>query len=129
VETAKPGRGDRIEGFWKAASGEEASMFTVRGVTRDGRNTSIAWYPPSERHRAQGEQRGLVGDAILIQSAIIAEGRGDVVDATPTGPTLTVNLDDPEATLVLLATMFRPRCRVDGSPPPLDYPLPEGAIP
>ncbi|MBA3377171.1 MAG: hypothetical protein H0U00_15390 [Actinobacteria bacterium] len=103
--------------------------FTVRGVTDDGREAAIAWYEPGlARRDAPDNRRGLVGDEELIERALLAEIDGRTVRATRTGPFYRVDLDDPIASLLVLSDQFRPGYRVDGSPPVLSFPVPEGAI-
>ncbi len=106
-------------------------MFTVRGVTDDGREVSVSWYAPDERRDAPGiVERGLVDDRDLVVRAVTDEILGRGFNATPEGPCFVSNLDDPRATFVQLASYFRrPRYRVDGSPPEIDTSVPEGAIP
>jgi len=65
----------------------------------------------------------------LIVRAVTDEILGRRFDAPPEGPSFVSNLDDPRATVVQLASYFRPRYRVDGSPPEIDTSVPEGAIP
>jgi hypothetical protein len=52
-----------------------------------------------------------------------------MVDATATGPSLRVDLDDPVATVVLLGSLFRDGYRVGGDPPRVEFGVPQRAIP
>jgi hypothetical protein len=104
-------------------------VFTVSGVTREGHAASVSWYPPGERRGVRGERRGLVGDGDTVAVALAAEALGERVDATATGPSLRVDLDDPVATVVLVGSLFLDGYRIDGDPPRVEYRGPKGAIP
>ncbi len=106
-------------------------MFTVRGVTDDGREgVSVSWYEPGlARRDAPENRRGLVGDEEIIERAILAEIDGHSVRATPTGPFYRADLDDPVSTILLLTGFFRPWYRVDGDPPVVKIdPVPPDAV-
>jgi len=93
-------------------------MFTVRGVTDDGRDTAVTWYEPGlARRDAPDNRRGLVGDEEIIERAILAEVDGRSVRATRTGPFYRVDLDEPVSTILLLTSYFQSFYRVDGDPP------------
>lgn len=103
--------------------------FGVHGITDDGREASISWHEPGlARRGAPTNRRGLVGDEALVRLALLAETERDQVSATPTGPVFAVDLDDPVSTFVLLTSYFRDRYRVEGSPPVLHFPIPDGAV-
>jgi hypothetical protein len=104
-------------------------VFTISGVTREGYAASVSWYAPAERQRVRGQRRGLVGNPETVAVALAAEALGEMVDATATGPSLRVDLDDPVATVVLLGSLFRDGYRVGGDPPRVEFGVPQRAIP
>ena len=103
--------------------------FVIRGITRDGRSAAVEWFHPNERRRTKGQHRGLVGDEEVIRAAVLAEARGSHFAATPTGPEIVGDLDDANAALLLLGSLFVTGFLLDGDPQRASYPVPYGAIP
>ncbi len=98
-------------------------------MTDEGREAEVSWYEPGLRAISPVVERGLAGDRELIVRALIDEDLGHHFSATPEGPVFLADRRGSRATLVQLASYFRPRYRVDGSPPEIDTSVPEGAIP
>jgi hypothetical protein len=116
---------------WKD-SGKEATVFTVRGLTKDGgREAEISWYEPGlARRDAAGNREGLVGDEEIVWAVILAAAEQRTVRATPTGPFFEADLADPRWVLLAISDHFRPgEYAIEGDLPTIDASVPEGAIP
>ncbi len=98
-------------------------VFTVIGLTEDGRQASVSWSEPDARRRSRDldASRGLEGDEAIVRRAIMDEAVGREFAATVTGPFLRANLDDASVTLVHLGSYFRPGKRVEGEVPRVAY--------
>lgn len=51
-------------------------MFTVRGVTNEGREAEVSWYEPGLRAISPAVERGLAGDRELMARALTDEALG-----------------------------------------------------
>ena len=130
--------------------GEEADVFTIRGLI-DGREVAVTWHEPGARRvRGIGGERGLDGDRDLVMRAVIDEVERRTFKATTSGPHLAADLDDARSALVQLTSYFDEHhsakfisraepwphnglyfarlVRIEGDPPVLDYPIPPGAV-
>lgn len=107
--------------------------FTVTGQLDDGREASVSWHEDGlARRDAPGNRRGLVGDALLIERALLDELDGRTFRTTVTGPFYLANLDDPVSSFVQLVSYFISGQYALGGDVPTMPPLspsPEGAIP
>jgi len=104
-------------------------VFTVRGVTNEGREAEVSWYEPGLRAISPAVERGLAGDRELMARALTDEALGYRFSRYTRGPTFVANLDEAKAAVVQLSSYFAPGYRVDGSPPAIDTSVPGGALP
>jgi len=104
-------------------------MFTITGLTEDGREAFVSWTSPEVRGlvRSVSAWRGLEGDEGIVRLAISDEAAGQEFPATVTGPFLVADLDDARASLVQLGSYFRPGKRIEGDVPRVVYPVPGGS--
>lgn len=104
-------------------------MFSITGIIGGGLAAHVSWRPPDERRRARlrPDLRGIEGNAIVRAFARADEVLHREFRATPTGPFYVSDLDDPQATLVQLASYFTRIDSIDGEVPLLPTVVPDGA--
>jgi hypothetical protein len=106
-------------------------VFSITGIIGGGLAAHVSWRDPADRRRARlrPDQRGIEGNGIVRAFAIADEVLHREFRSTPTGPSFVSNLDDPEATLVQLASYFTRIDSVDGDVPIIaGASIPDGAV-
>lgn len=83
-------------------------MFAITGFI-NGRQFAVTWYEPGDRLGVGGigRDRGLDGDCDLVLRVMLDEVEQRTFAATPTGPFIQADLDDPHAAVIQLSSYFR----------------------
>ncbi len=111
-------------------------MFQVDGFARDdGRAVSVVWRAPGERGRpsrvprdpGDRERAPLIGDERIVNMVEVDAYAGRRYPATPTGPDLVVDLDDPASVLLAIGARFQLSFTVIGDYEERVYRVPPGA--
>ena len=105
-------------------------MFEVDGFARDdGRAVSVVWRAPGERGRGPDDRRlePLEGDEKIVVRVIVDAAMRKRYPATPTGPDLVVDLDDPSSVLLAIGERLQLRYTVSGDYEERVYRVPPGA--
>ncbi len=91
-------------------------MFRVEGFARDdGRAVSVVWRAPDERGRlsrvprdlGDRERAPLIGDEKIVNMVEVDAYAHRRYPATPTGPDLVVDLDNPASVLLAIGARIR----------------------
>ncbi len=111
-------------------------MFEVDGFARDdGRAVSVVWRAPGERGRpsrvprdpGDRERAPLIGDERIVNMVEVEAIERRRYAATPTGPDLMVDLDDPASVLLAIGARLRLSYTVTGDYEARVYRVPPGA--
>ena len=98
-------------------------MFRVEGFARDdGRAVTVAWRAPDERGRpsrvppdpGDRERAPLIGDERIVAAVTVDAAARRRYPATPTGPDLVVDLDDPASVLLAIGERLQLAYTVSG---------------
>ncbi len=105
-------------------------MFEVDGFARDdGRAVSVVWRAPGERGRGPDDRRlePLEGDEKIVVAVGVDAAMQRWYAATPTGPDLMVDLDDPASVLLAIGERLQLSYTVSGDYQERVYRVPPGA--